>query len=384
MELKKLNAIKKYFGYIWVYFWVQNFWIFMGNFMDIINLKSLVISPEMLKIIAEVDEFKGAWQQLGRLTPDRLSALKKVATIESIGSSTRIEGAKLSDSQVAELLSKVNDQSFQTRDEQEVAGYAFVCEQISDNYAFIPFNENSIKQLHTWLLKYAEKDDNHRGTYKKVPIRIEAFDIEGKSVGIIFETTSPLETPIKMQKLLAWTNEAFEEKILHPLLIIGIFIVIFLAIHPFQDGNGRLSRLLTTYLMLKSGYHYVPYSSLESIIEANKEAYYLALQRTQKSWQNHQPDWTPWLNFFFHCLQRQKRHLESKLEKEQILLKQLPFLSQQIIELLTVHGRLGISEITTLTKANRNTIKKTLSKLVKDNYLAKHGIGKASWYTSKI
>ena len=147
----------------------------------------------------------------------------------------------------------------------------------------IPITENSIKQMHTWLLQYSDKDERHHGDYKKIPIRIEAFDEQGKSVGVIFETISPMETPIKMHELIFWTNKALEEKILHPLIIIGLFIVIFLAIHPFQDGNGRLSRLATTMLMMKVGYYYVAYSSLESIIEANKESYYLALQRTQKS-----------------------------------------------------------------------------------------------------
>lgn len=350
--------------------------------MGIINLDVLVITPEILKLIAEIDEFKGAWQQMGRLTPDRLSALKRVATIESIGSSTRIEGAKLSDKEVEMLLSKVHH-SFQTRDEEEVASYAFACDHIFSHHNSISITENWIKQLHTWLLKYVGKDDNHRGEFKKIPIRIEAFDATGKNLGILFETTSPLETPIQMEELVAWTHAAFEKKNLHPLLIIGIFVVIFLAIHPFQDGNGRLSRLLTTLLMLKSGYLYAPYSSLESVIEVNREAYYLALQRTQKSWQNQAPDWSPWLLFFLNCLQRQKKHLEAKLEKERLLLKQLPLLSQQIVDLLAQLGRLGISEITTLTKANRNTVKKTLAKLLKENYISKMGAGKTSWYILK-
>ncbi len=356
----------------------------MGAFLDMFPFDSLVITPEMLNLISEIDEFKGAWQQAGRLTPDRLSALKRVATIESIGSSTRIEGAKLSDSEIEALLLRVDAKTFQTRDEQEVAGYAFVCEQICDHYISIPFTESVIKQLHTWLLQYADKDDRHRGEYKKIPIRIEAFDFTGKSAGVIFETTSPLETPIKMQELIAWTNEAFEKKILHPLIVIGLFIVLFLAIHPFQDGNGRLSRLLTTLLMLKSDYLYSPYSSLESIIEANKEGYYLALQRTQKGWQNNQPDWNAWLLFFFHCLQRQKKHLEIKLEREKILLKTLPELSLRVLELLTSHGRLGINEIAALTKANRNTLKKTLAALATKNYITRNGVGKASWYTPNM
>lgn len=349
-----------------------------------ILLDSLIITPEMLNLISEIDEFKGAWQQVGRLTPDRLFALKRVATIESVGSSTRIEGARLSDSEIERLLFRADAKSFQTRDEQEVAGYAFVCEQICEHYVSMPLTENVIRQLHTWLLRDASKDEGHRGEYKRVPIRIEAFDSAGKSMGIIFETTSPFETPIKMQELVVWTNEAFEKKIFHPLIVIGVFVVLFLAIHPFQDGNGRFSRLLTTLLMLRNSYLYSPYSSLESIIEANKESYYLALQKTQKGWQSNQPDWNAWLLFFFRCLQRQKRHLEVKLEKEKILLKMLPELSLRILELLTSHGRLKISEIVALTQANRNTIKKTLAALVEENYIAQIGSGKATWYISNL
>ncbi|MEI8365103.1 MAG: Fic family protein [Parachlamydiaceae bacterium] len=352
--------------------------------MDIISLDSLVITPEMLNLISEIDEFKGAWQQARRLTPDRLSALKKIATIESIGSSTRIEGVKLSDKEIETLLSQMDTKALDTRDAQEVAGYAFVCEEICKNYDDIPFTENAIKQLHSWLLQYADKDDRHRGEYKKILVRIEAFDAAGKNIGVIFETTSPMETPVKMQNLMAWTHNAFEKKNLHPLMIIGLFIVLFLAIHPFLDGNGRLSRLLTTLLMLKNGYSYSSYSSLESVIESNKESYYQALQKTQKGWQNHLPDWNPWLLFFFHCLQRQKKHLEVKLEREQILLHALPILSQKIMEVLTSHGRLGISEIETLTKANRNTLKKTLANLIEKKYLIRNGKGKASWYTPNI
>src|SRR5438105_679286 len=194
--------------------------------MDMVLIDSVVISPEILSLIAEIDEFKGAWRQLGRFLPDRLLALKKVATVESIGSSTRIEGAKLSDDQVEMLLSIVDRKSFHSRDEQEVAGYAEVCEKIFEHYSSIAITENSIKQLHSWLLRFTDKDDRHRGEYKKIPIRIEAIDSKGERIGIIFETTSPFETPIKMQELISWTNHAFEKKIIHPLIVIGIFIVV--------------------------------------------------------------------------------------------------------------------------------------------------------------
>lgn len=349
--------------------------------MGIISFDSLVLTKEMVNFIAEMDLFRGTWQEMRRLQPDRLSALKKVATIESIGSSTRIEGAKLTNHQVERLLKGIDKESFLTRDEQEVAGYAFVAEQIGENYESIPLTENIIKQFHGWLLRYSDKDQRHLGKYKKIPINIEAFDSKGNSLGVVFETTSPMKTPIQMKELITWTNEALETKIWHPLIIIGIFTVIFLAIHPFQDGNGRLSRLLTNLLLLKSGYQYVLYTSLESVIEANKESYYLALQKTQTTWQENQPQWEPWLLFFFQCLQRQKHHLEIKLEKEKLLATQLSLTSQNILQLLADHGRLGISELALLTKANRNTLKKNLAILVRENYILIHGKGKGTWYT---
>lgn len=354
----------------------------MGINMDIVSLDKFAISLNLLNIIAELDEFKGAWQQLGRTDPDRLSGLRTVATIESIGSSTRIEGAKLTDMEVRQLLSGIEKASFRTRDEQEVGGYAFVCEKIYEHYSTIPFNENTIKQLHIWLLQYSDKDERHRGEYKKIPIRIEAFNSEGKNCGVIFETSSPFETPRQMQQLISWLNEVLEKKMVHPLIAIGIFVVLFLAIHPFQDGNGRLSRLLTTLLMLKCGYAFAPFSSLESVIEANKESYYHSLQETQKKWQEKRPDWTPWLTFFLNCLLRQKKHLEIKLEGYKTLTEKTSSTHQQILTCLKTYGEMSIGEIHTLTKKkiNRNTLKKALAYLVKNGSIIQHGAGKATKY----
>lgn len=345
------------------------------------DVDKIVITPEMLGIIAEIDEFRGSWQLLGRLTPERLQQLKKVATIESIGSSTRIEGSKLSDKEVEKLLSNLEAYAFVSRDEQEVAGYAYVCEEVFQGFESINFTENIIKQLHGWLLKFSDKDQRHRGDYKKLSNNVEAFDENMKSLGIVFETASPFETPMKMRELISWTALQLEQKTLHPLLIIAMFIVVFLAIHPFQDGNGRLSRILTTLLLLKSGYIYVPYSSLESIIEHNKESYYLALRRTQVSLKSDTPDFAPWLIFFLRALQKQKFHLEQKVTREKVLLLQISELSSRIITFLHEHGRLGIGDIEKLTGANRNTLKKYLSDLVRSGNILRFGKGKSTWYT---
>lgn len=342
---------------------------------------TIKITAEMLSLISSLDEFKGAWTALGRLAPERLSALKRVATIESIGSSTRIEGNKLSNTEIEKLLSNIDIRSFETRDEQEVAGYSEVMDIIFQNANDIPFTENHIKQLHRDLLKYSNKDERHRGEYKTNTNHVEAFDQDGKSLGVVFETATPFDTPRLMQELIEWVLKSFKEKILHPLLVIGIFVVIFLEIHPFQDGNGRLSRVLTTLLLLRSGYSYVPYSSLESIIEQSKDAYYLSLRKTQGTIRTDNPNWQPWVLFFLKALDKQKQNLEKKIEREKIILGQLPELSLQIIEFIKSHGRATISDIEKTTGANRNTIKKHLSQLVEDQHIIKNGAGRGVWYS---
>jgi Fic family protein len=348
-----------------------------------LNSDTLHITPEILKLIARVDEFKGAWRALGTLAPDRLSALRRVATIESIGSSTRIEGSKLSDRAVERLLSKLAIQTFETRDEQEVAGYAELMDVVFSSWQDIPFNENHIKQLHQTLRRHSEKDARHRVQYKTNTNHVAAFDESGVQIGIVFETASPFDTPRLMTELVSWVVTEREKAQLHPLLIIAIFGVVFLEIHPFQDGNGRLSRVLTTLLLLQAGYAYVPYSSLESVIELNKEAYYLAFRQTQVSIRTEAPNWQPWLVFFLRSLAEQVRRLEKKVEREKIVLATLPELSLQIVEFAREHGRVSIGDVIKLTGASRNTLKVHFRSLVEENHLTQRGSGRGVWYEIK-
>ncbi len=341
------------------------------------------ITPEILALITQIDEFKGAWRALGSLAPERLSALRRVATIESIGSSTRIEGSRLTDGQVEQLLSNLSIQSFATRDEQEVAGYAQVMDLIYSAWPDIHFNENHIQQLHRDLLQHSSKDAWHRGTYKTTSNSVTAFDEDGKQLGIVFETAAPFDTPRHMQELTAWLQGQQSEAItrqLHPLLRIGIWVVTFLEIHPFQDGNGRISRALTTLLLLQAGYAYVPFSSLESVIEANKEAYYLALRQTQGTIRTPEPNWQPWLLFFLRALREQMQRLAKKIEREQLLRAQLPELSLKIIEHVRQHGRITMAQAVTLTQANRNTLKQHFRNLLAQHHLAPRGQGRGAYY----
>jgi Fic family protein len=342
------------------------------------------LTPDLVKLIAEIDEFKGRWQALKTLSPERLNALRKVAAIESIGSSTRIEGAKLSDAQVETLLSNMEKTSFLTRDEQEVAGYAEAMDLVFEAYDDLNTTENHIRQLHQMLLRHSTKDERHRGSYKTLPNNVVAFDADGQEIGVVFETATPFDTPREMEELVAWANKAIREETHHPLLTTAVLVVVFLAIHPFQDGNGRLSRVLTTLLLLRAGYAYVPFASLESVIEANKEAYYKALRRTQTTLKGDQPDWQPWIGFFLRALKKQKDILEDRIARERNAAdddSDLPELSLQIIYILQKEGRRTAAQLTDATGANKNTLKVRLRELVESGRIKRRGKARATWYT---
>lgn len=345
-----------------------------------LNTGTIEITPSFLNLIAGIDEFKGAWRALGSLAPERLSALRWVATIESIGSSTRIEGSGLSDREVEQLLANLEIRSLATRDEQEVAGYAEVMQVVFESWNAIPVSENHVRQLHRDLLIHSEKDAWHRGNYKTTSNQVAAFDDAGEQIAIVFDPASPVNTPRLMAELMTWLDTERAAGQLHPLLIIGVFVVVFLEIHPFQDGNGRLSRILTTLLLLQAGYAYVPYSSLERIIEEGKRDYYRALRATQGTIRRESPDWQPWLDFFLRSLHSQMRRLNVKVERERLLMSALSELSTSILDHARDHGRVTIGEMVALTGANRNTLKAHLRSLVRDGRLAQRGTGRGSWY----
>jgi Fic family protein len=352
----------------------------MDTIAAMIRSVTLQVTQDILGLIAGIDEFKGAWRALSTLAPDRLSALLRVATIESIGSSTRIEGSRLSDRDVERLLTNLQIQRFATRDEQEVAGYAKVMEMVFTSWQHITLSENHIRQLHRDLLVHSDKDAWHRGNYKTSTNSVVAFDENGIQLGVVFETATPFDTPRLMTELVTWFVAEREAGRIHPLLLIGIWVVVFLEIHPFQDGNGRLSRVLTTLLLLQSGYAYAPYSSLESVVEQSKEAYYLALRQTQGTIRSEAPDWQPWLLFFLRSLAEQVRRLARKLEREKLVLTALPELSLQIVEFTREHGRVTMADAIRLTSASRNTLKLHLRALVQRAVLKQRGSGRGAWY----
>jgi Fic family protein len=356
-------------------------WVFTGIFTDmpLHPFKNLVLTSDLLRLVGEIDEFKGAWKAFGNLAPDRLATLRRVATVESVGASTRIEGAKLTDREIDALLSNLDLGAFRTRDEQEVGGYADATMLVFESWRDIPLNENHIKQLHGTLLKYSPRDERHRGEYKKLPNNVEAFDQHGRSVGVIFETATPFDTPRLMEELVNWTVRELAGTKHHPLLVIGVFVVRFLAIHPFQDGNGRLARVLTNLLLLRTGYSYVPYSSLERVIEENREQYYRALRSAQGTLDKDESHLVDWIRFFLLCLVEQKGSLAEKVSRER-LMTSLSAIDEQLLQIARQHGRITLTSALTLTKVNRNTLKLHLRQLVQAGHLRLLGRGRSSWY----
>jgi Fic family protein len=301
-----------------------------------VRTEALRVPTAMVQMIAEIDEFKGAWH-----------AGANRRFIENLN----VEGQ-------------------------------LVYQEIFNNFTAMEITEEVIKHLHTLLLEDSLKEKHYQGAYKKSPNHVEGFDEKGRSIGVVFETALPEEVADKMQALLGWLRSALFDKSLHSLITIGIFIVIFLSIQPFQDSNGQLAWVLSILLLMKAGYHYVAYASLDSIIEDQKESYYLALRKTQQSLHHEQTDWLPWLNFFLQMLLKQKRWVESQVIPLQSLPLQLPQLSSLILENVQTYAKLTTAEIVRLTKANRNTIKKHLERLVGDDLLRRHGKGKGTWYTA--
>ena len=332
--------------------------------------------------IAQIDELKGKWNAGITISPELLIRLKKSVLVTSSGASTRIEGAGLADEEVEKLMTGIQIQKFADRDSQEVRGYFELLQNVFNSWTSIQFNENAIKHFHKEMLEYVEKDQLHRGEYKKSENRVEMIDEQGKKVGILFDTAPAYLTPKLMLELVEWTQKALEQKKYHPLVIIGNFLVEFLNIHPFTDGNGRLSRILTNLLMLQSGYLYMPYVSHEKLIEDKKPQYYLALRRSQKTFKTNIENLVPWLTFFLDIILEQSDIAIKIISSEQIedILSPRQLLVWEFLNKVFIATP---GEITKITQIPRPTVNQVLTKLLKLKKIERLGLGRSTRYRKK-
>ncbi len=331
-------------------------------------------------IITQIDQLQGQWISGAKLGPQVLGRLKRSVLVTSTGASTRIEGAKLSDEDIEKMMRGISIQKFTDRDKQEVKGYYELLENVFNSWKTLRFSEGAVKHFHSELLKYVEKDQKHRGDYKKQENKVHMVNEVGESVGVLFDTTPAYLTPKETQELIEWTDKALDENKYHTLLIVANFLVEFLKIHPFQDGNGRLSRVLTNLLLLKGGYEYMPYISHEKLVEDNKPDYYIALRKSQKTIGSKKEDITPWLEFFFTIFLKQSQMAVSLLSKENVekllTLKQMAVWQylQEIDEATTP------MEIAKKTKVAQPTVRQALDKLMRLKKVERVGQGRSTSY----
>lgn len=337
------------------------------------------IPAEIWTKLARIDELKGQWIAGARLGPQVLGRLKRSVLITSTGSSTRIEGAKLSDEDVEKLMRGISIRRFADRDSQEVKGYYELLENVFDSWKRLSLSESLIKHFHNELLKHVGKDRHHRGEYKKKENTVQMIDASGHPIAMLFKTVPAYLTPKHMQELTEGTREALAERKVHPLLIVGNFLVEFLNIHPFEDGNGRLARILTNFLLLKSGYLYMPYVSHEKLVEDSKPDYYLALRQSQKTLNTAHENIVPWLDFFLSVILTQSTmavELHSRENIEKILSpKQLA-----VWQYLQTVPEAAPGEIARKTRVARPTVNQALDKLLRLKKVERLGLGRSTRY----
>lgn len=346
---------------------------------DIFDFRLQNIPQDIWLKITQIEAIKGKWEGSTRLSPQILGRLKQSVLITSTGASTRIEGSKLSDENIEKMLRGISIQKFNNREEQEVRGYYELLQNVFNSWESLTFNENLIKHFHKELLKYVEKDATHRGEYKKKENAVEMINEASESIGILFETTKAYLTPKEMYELVDWTKNALVQNKYHPLLVIANFLVEFLKIHPFEDGNGRLSRILANLLLLKQGYAYMPYVSHEKLIEDNKADYYVALRKNQKTLRTKKPDISSWINFFFNIVLTQSQmaiHLLTQTNIETILSPKQLLVWNYLEKTIETTPR----EISSKTGVPRPTINQVINKLLDLKMIERIGQGSTTRY----
>lgn len=335
------------------------------------------------ELVGKIDLLKSKWVSGAQLDQQTLGKLKKSILITSTGASTRIEGSELSDEDIEKLMRGLSMQKFKDRDKQEAQGYFELLNNVFENYKSTPFAESTIKFFHKELLKYSEKDGSHRVEYKKSENKVAMISPTGEPIEILFNTTSPWLTPKEMQELVEWTQNAFLEKEIHPLVVIGNFVVEFLHIHPFTDGNGRLSRILSNLLLLQQGYEYMPYVSQEKLIEDNKPEYYVALRKSQKTFRTESEDLNYWMTFFLKIILEQSQRAVELISHEEVHRLLSPQQNKVWEYLSSQDKEVSPLEIAKATSVPRPTINQALDKLLRLKWIEKIGLGRATRYRKR-
>jgi Fic family protein len=340
---------------------------------------NLETNSQVQLLLTQIDNYKGQWSGNKNLSGQFLKQLTKSIIASSTGASTRIEGSKLNDKEVERIIKEGKLRKISTRDEQEVVGYFEILENVFEDYSKVTFNQRTILEIHSILLKYSEKDTRHRGGYKLNSNQVVAIDNQNQVIGVIFDPASVQDTPIMMKELISWTTQALKSQAIHPILVIANFIFEFLSIHPFKDGNGRASRVLTNLLLLQNGYDFTRFVSHEKLIEEAKTEYYIALRQSSKTWNTPDEDISQWILFILTIFSKQAKmsvDLFNSNDTTQYLSNY-----QTIIWNLFLQGQtLSRKDIFKATNIPLSTIEHSIRKLLSMNKLDSLGEGRSRRY----
>jgi len=351
----------------------------MDKYINKINF-DFSTNQKMLNLIAKIDLYKGKWNSIEKQENIYLKELRKIAAIESIGSSTRIEGGTLTDNEIKDLLKNVKITELKTHDEQEAIGYYDTLEIIYENCTNIHLSENYIKQLHQNLLRHSSKDERRRGKYKFLSNKVVA-NYPGEIQKVIFNTTEAHLVEKEINELINWANEQFDKGEIHPLIIICLLIYEFLSIHPFQDGNGRLSRLLTTLLLMKNNYVFIQYVSFENLIEQSKKEYYEALTEGQKNRNKENENISKWILYFLDRLNTLTLKLDNKYDVFKTKGGYLNERQKEIQRFIKNNQPVKISDVSKhFEDITIHTIKKDLQYMKTEKVIRSIGKGKGTVY----
>lgn len=350
-----------------------------------IELLKTSLIPESLQLIQKISTFQSRWKIFTNLERDFYTSLKKTVIITSAGASTRIEGATLSDDEIISRLSGLKIQKIRDRDEAEVVGYIDCKKYIFDNHDQLKVTEHTMRSLHQMMMSYLPESVlplSQRGVYKNVVNSVVRVDHATGEQQVIFETTPPgAQTSSAMHELIKTYHDYIDDPNYLDLEVIAAFIVTFLAVHPFRDGNGRMSRLLTDLCLIQRGYDFCMYSSQEKVIEDSKEQYYVALRQTQSTLKS-EADINPWFLYFLKVLSRQTRHLADKVLPPEpgTLTKR----ERQVFALVQKHQPVTIGFLESVSGIKRVTLKSILSRLQKSGVLEMQGERKGARYVLKM
>lgn len=328
---------------------------------------------EVVNLLVKIHEHKGKQELYLKRKPAVLDKLIEIAKIQSVEDSNKIEGIITTTSRIKELMEQKTTPK--NRDEEEILGYRDVLATIHDSYEYIPISSNYILQLHRDLYKYSEKGIG--GRFKNTQNSIIEKYADG-SVVEKFKPLPPYETPAAIESICSELSRALDENVVDSLLLIPIFIHDFLCIHPFNDGNGRMSRLLTTLLLYRQGYVIGKYISLESKIEKNKEGYYLSLEKSGIEWHENNEDVTHFIKYLLRMILASYIDFEERVEYVDEKRPTIELIRNAVDNKLGKFTKSDIMEL--VPSLGKATIENTLKQLVEENYIERHGKGRATFY----